>query len=96
MIVPVNTSVLLTCEVRFNGSYSVQWYRDSIHLVNDSTFSVVNNSNINLTLSVTDEYKPDTQIYCVMHDSATGSVITESDSITVNAVSEGTILLVCQ
>lgn len=85
MVVPVNTSVLLSCEVHYAGSYFVQWKRDSDEHPFDSNPPVVNSSIITHTLSVTDEYK-NAMIHCIVR--AVNHTV-ESNSIKVNAVSEG-------
>lgn len=99
LVVPVNTCVLLACEVRYAGSYSVQWYRDSDEHPFHSNPSVENSSTINHILSVTNEYN-NTLIQCVVHtDLSENDVTAESNSITVIAIPEGIAtyrLTICQ
>ena len=92
LIVPVDTSVLLTCEVCYNGpsAYSVWLHTESVDLETiNLSWNEVNNSTLNYTLSIKSEYK-NMHITCQMvshdrNDNVNGS----SDSTILNAISEG-------
>ena len=90
MIVPVNTSILLTCEVQYNGSYSVQWYRNTETKPFHNNPSVVNSSTLNHTINVSSEYK-NTRIQCFVHDASHSNITERSNNITLNAISKGII-----
>ena len=91
LIVPVDTLVLLTCEIQYNGSYSVQWYRltesGPIRIYHDP--SKANNSTLHFNITVGSEYK-NTHILCVIHPTDGGPNDTRrSNYATLNAISEG-------
>ena len=90
-IVPENTSVSFTCKVHYSGHYSVQLYRDNTSL--NRTFFQEGYSTHNFTLSVTSAYK-NTQITCIIspHERNRGTI--ESNTVILNAVAEGKLLIV--
>lgn len=92
LIVPVNTPVLLTCEVRYSGTvpYSVHWYSNMpdaspLH----QNLNEEGNSVLTFTLVPTSEYN-DTRIHCSMvtnerHNPDTG----RSEPATLKVFSKG-------
>lgn len=91
LIVPVNTSVLLTCEVCYSGSYFVHWYRDSATVPFHRSDIEENNSILNYTLFVTSEYK-NTEIVCTIAPIGRNSGVNQSNVLILNAISEGKII----
>lgn len=90
LIVPVNTSICLTCEVCYNEAYSVEWYRDNTII--NSTATEESHRILNYTLFVTSEYK-NTQILCVISPHLRNSDTIPSNTIILNAVAEGKFLI---
>ena len=88
LVVPVDASVSLTCEIHYNGTsaYSAR-LRIGSEIINLSHYEV-NNSILHHTLNVRSEYK-NALIDCEMtiHDS--DSIPEVSNNITLNAIREG-------
>lgn len=89
LIVPVNTSVSLTCEVQYNGSYSVQWYRNTESQSFYENPSEANNSTLPLNITVESDHEI-VYIQCIIHP-INGKLenTIPSNYATLNAISEG-------
>lgn len=90
-VVPENTSVSFTCEVHYSGHYSVQLYGDNTSL--NGTSSQEGNSILNFPLTVTSAYK-NTQIACIISPHERNGRTIESNTVILNAVAEGKLLIV--
>jgi hypothetical protein len=88
LIVPVNTPVWLTCEVQYNGSYSVQWYNDTDGYMFPFHANPSEANNSILRLNRTLNIRSVINFQCIMH-SNDGEITEESNYITLKAISEG-------